>query len=181
MIQKPYFASLLIQKQHVMKKLFNLLMVAIVVTIVLVSCKQKPQQPCLPAFIHTKYSDTLAAINHNINFDTAKAYIKKFLAYKKDVQSGKIKDSLSYLTPRYETFNRDAFYDVINRDSIVGVRVFYGINSNKKVVHILFGVKPNGQVSVVGMKEMGQNPPTNSSDTAMVNLDNDLLGIENPE
>ena len=126
-----------------MRKMKMALSIVILATAVLVGCNNQNQKPCLPPFIHTGFSDSLAAANHNISYAEAKEMIVRFRSSRKD----------SITIPDYGVFNRQSMFDIINVDSIVGVAVFNGLTNNKVMKHILIGVKASGGLDTIHCKE----------------------------
>lgn len=137
-----------------MIKTFKPLFVTAVVATVLVSCNNKPlpAPPCLPAFVHTGFSDSLAAVNHKITLTEAKDLIKRFNDYKKLVQTGAVKDSFKTI-PSYGHFNRDPIYSLINQPGVVGITMYTGMKPNKTIVPVMLGVKANGKPSIAAIIE----------------------------
>ena len=137
-----------------MKKTFKPFLTAAIAAMVLASCNNKPlpAPPCLPAFVHTGFSDSLAGVNHKITLSEAKDLIKRFNDYKKQVQTGAVKDSFKTI-PSYGHFNRDAIYSLINQPGVVGITIYTGMKANKTIVPVIVGVRSNGKPSIAAIIE----------------------------
>ena len=138
--------------------------------VAIIGCNNNQPAPCLPVFVHSGYSDSLAAINHTLSFADAKAMIKRYVEYRK----GKRNKNDSITVPYYETFNRQAVYDLLKQDSTIGIRIYYGLKPNKQLVQILIATKANGGINPFLCKEMGQTPPGNT-DSITVDQAVDLI------
>ena len=157
-----------------MKKMKIALGALTLLTVVaIIGCNNNQPAPCLPVFVHSGYSDSLAAINHTLSFADAKAMIKRYVEYRK----GKRNKNDSITVPYYETFNRQAVYDLLKQDSTIGIRIYYGLTANNKLVQILIGTKPNGRGNSNNLKEMGQTPPGN---TDSISVDKFVNSIDAP-
>lgn len=130
-----------------MKKIKHILLVTLTAATALISCKPKPQPPqatCLPPFIHTGYSDSLAAVEHRISLAQSKELVKHFAQNKQAIIAGAFRDS-GLIIDRYVSFNRDAIYKILQQDSNVGFRIYPALTKNNRLTYVLTAVAPNGK------------------------------------
>ena len=123
-----------------MKKI-TLVISVIVLTVCMYSCDGDQLSPeaedCLPKLIGGPCTDTLKSRINSISVSDAAEMNKR---YRDAVTNGF--DSATVWTLS-ETFSRDAIFDLLKRDSTVGIRFYFGLNSNKELKIIMAGVKPD--------------------------------------
>lgn len=123
-----------------MKKI-TLVISVIVLTVCMYSCDGDQLSPeaedCLPKLIGGQCTDTLKSRINSISVSDAAEMNKR---YRDAVTNGF--DSATVWTLS-ETFSRDAIFDLLKRDSTVGIRFYFGLNSNKELKIIMAGVKPD--------------------------------------
>lgn len=123
-----------------MKKI-TLVICVMVLAVCMYSCDGDQLSPeaedCLPKLIGGPCTDTLKSRINSISVSDAAEMNKR---YRDAVTNGF--DSATVWTLS-ETFSRDAIFDLLKRDSTVGIRFYLGLNSDKELKIIMAGVKPD--------------------------------------
>lgn len=102
--------------------------------------KCEPESKCLPDFIHTAYSDSLKAVDNVISYADAKTMIERFR------QDSICQDNIF---PDFQSIKTDAIFDLINRKGIVGVRFYYGEDTDNVIKLILMGINADGTSNTI--------------------------------
>ena len=81
---------------------------------------------------------------HSISLDEAKKMTKRFSSEKDSIMKEEHKGR--HLIPQCESFDRDAFDKLLQREDCKGVRIYYGMKENDKRVHaIIVGFDAQGK------------------------------------
>ena len=103
-------------------------------TVFIFSCKQDTKK------LNQQY---LPGVTHLIRIDSAQSMVERYKLYQDSIIAGRFAGRQDILM-NCEVFNRSAFDDILALYSCVGVRMYYGMQVNKKVIQIAVGVKPDG-------------------------------------
>jgi hypothetical protein len=85
----------------------------------------------------------MESTKHLISLDQAKKMTKKFREDKRQI----VKDEFhgKHIIPTCETFERDAFDQILKQSGCVGVRAYYAMDDDKKLHLIFVGVNSKNE------------------------------------
>jgi hypothetical protein len=120
------------------------------------------------------YWTRLDTINHFLPAGTARRWINRYINNKNSICNDAIDGSNNVLFDSCISFNRKAIHKILTLENCIGLRVYLGMNDQKKVHVILGGVDSCGRTlyitlgsqdqptakdpGTLGMNEMGNNP-----------------------
>ena len=105
----------------------------------------------------------MSTSRHLISLETAKKFTKDFRDKKKKI----LKDEYGNKNtiPLSETFDRDAFDYILSQQGCVGIRVYFGMNTEERVNLIIVGVNDKNEDIVAAQTETGDVVMMRTSDT----------------
>ena len=108
-------------------------------TLVFMSCKENEKKSSLP---ETEYSKSLGSLKHSIPITDGAEMVRQYIDFKDSVIVN-AKNGQRIYFPNYHTFNLKEIQNIMNQDSVVGIRVYFGLKNNR-LVPILTGVTNKG-------------------------------------